>query len=93
MDFIKLFNEVSVVARPAHKGETAIVSLDEKFSDADLDSLDTLLIGIYMCEIYGISEEIGKTMKVSTPMEMYNFIEQNKTKEPESIEQAIKSIQ
>lgn len=92
MDLVKLFNEVAVVARPAHKGETAILSLDEKFKEADLDSLDMLLISIYMCEIYGVPEEIGKTMQVETAVQMYEFLQLHKTKEPSSIEEAIQGI-
>jgi len=92
MDFIKLFNEIAVVARPAHKGEIAILSLDEKFSDAGLDSLDMLLIGVYMADIYGIPEDIAKTMMPTTGNEMLEFIEKHKTQTPESIEEAVKMV-
>lgn len=92
IDFLDLFNKVARVARPAHHAYKPLTSLDTKFADSDLDSLDTLMIGMYMSEIYGISDEIAKALSPKTPADMLNDIDQHKTKEPESIEAAMEVI-
>lgn len=66
MDFLKLFNEVAKVAKPAHT-DLNITNPDEPLKEV-LDSLDNLMVGIFLCEIYGIPEEIGKTCKATTVM-------------------------
>jgi hypothetical protein len=68
-------------------------SLDDKFVDIDVDSLDCLLIVIYMCELFGVPEEIGKEFSPANMRELYNSIMEHKTKVPESIEAAIKEIE
>ena len=90
MDFIKLFNEIAKVAKPTHT-ELNITNPDESLKET-LDSLDNLMIGIFLCDIYGISEEVGKTCKATTVNEYLNFVNVYKTKEPESIEKAVESI-
>lgn len=92
MDFIKLFNEVAKVVKPMHPDFDNAKSLDDKFMDIEVDSLDCLLIGIYLCEIYGISEELGKTLNPQTLREMHDFLMLHKVKEPESIEAVIEAI-
>ena len=56
---------------------------DETFADLNVDSLNIMLLAHYMFEFYGVNEE-QKSFK--TPNELYNFIWQHKTKEPQSIE-------
>jgi len=90
MDFIKLFNEVAKVAKPTYT-DLNITNPDEPLKEV-LDSLDNLMIGIFLCDIYGIPEEIGKTCKATTVNEYLNFVNVYKTKNPESIEKAVESI-
>jgi acyl carrier protein len=92
MDYISLFNAVARIAKPSYIACSDLKSEEEKFSEAGFDSLDMLLISIYFCELYGISEEVGKQMKPTTLKEMLEFIQAHKTKEPESVEQAISEI-
>lgn len=93
MDYLSLFNAVARVAKPAYVQCSDLKDVEEKFSEAGFDSLDMLLIGIYFCELHGIPEEVGKSMKPTTLKEMLEFIQANKTKQPESVEQAISEIQ
>ena len=90
--FIELFNAVARVAKPIHADYDLAKSLDDKFGDIDIDSLDCLLIVIYMCEIFYIPEEIGKEFKPANMRELYDLVMQHKTRAPESIETAIKEI-
>ncbi len=92
MNFLELLNAVAKVAKPSYVGFTEMVDASVPFKDCGLDSLDMLMISVYMCEIYGIPEEIGKEMKVSTPAEMYQFIMDNKSQEPTSVAEAVASI-
>ena len=92
IDFLDLFNKVARVARPAHHAYKPLTDMNIKFTETELDSLDMLMIGMYMAEIYGISDEVSKTLSPKTPSDMLNDINQHKTQEPESIEAAMEVI-
>jgi hypothetical protein len=93
MNFIELFNAVARVAKPMSPDYNLAGSLDDKFQDIDVDSLDCMLIGMYLCDIYGISEEVSKGLNPTNMQEMYDLLMLHKTKEPTSVEQAILEIQ
>ena len=85
VDFLAVFNAVasSVKFKPVSFTEEQVsLSLD----DLGLDSLDKLMCTIYVCEIYGIPEEVGKGIVFKNIQEMLAFVAMNKTKDPESIE-------
>ena len=92
MDFLELFNAVAVAVRPAYHSYSPITDLDMPMTETGLDSMDSLMMGIFFCDIYGISEEVGKEMKPTTPREFQTFLEQHKTKTPASVEDAIKGV-
>ena len=91
--FIELFNAVAKVAKPMHTDYDLAKSLDDNFGDIDIDSLDCLLIVIYMCELFCVPEEIGKEFNPINIRELYNSIMEHKTKVPDSIEAAVKEIE
>lgn len=93
MNFIELFNAVARVAKPMSPDYNLAGSLDDKFQDIDVDSLDCMLIGMYLCDIYGISEETSKGLNPTNMQEMYDLIMLHKTKEPNSIAEAIAEIE
>ena len=92
MDRLELFHAVARIAKPVHLTYTPIASLETPFKEANIDSLDILLICIYFSELYGIDEEAAKTMLPTTPQEIFDFLEVHKTKEPASIEDAVGQI-
>ena len=92
MDFLELLHEVGKLAKPLHSEALAPPTWEGTFDEMNVDSLDLLIIGLYMCDIYGIPEEAGKGMQVKTPTDLKVFIDQHKTKEPESLEAALASI-
>jgi hypothetical protein len=92
MNFLDLLNQVARVAKPAHTSFTSLTSMDVQFKDTDIDSLDGLLILMYMCMIYDISDSVAKEFHPATPQELYDFIEAHKTRDPESIESALEMI-
>lgn len=93
MDYLHLFNEVIKVATPVNSNKAQATSLDQPLSETGLDSLDLLMVGIYLAEIFGVSEEIAKQMQPKTVSDMINYMHFNRSKEPASVEEAIKAIQ
>ena len=92
IDFIELFNKVARVARPAHHEYVPIESMDVKFIDTTLDSLDMLLVGMYMADIYDIEDAIAKELHPESMQEMLDLINLHKKRDPESIEWAMEKI-
>lgn len=93
VEFLELFNNIAKVAKPT--GAIPFKPLTDKncsLTESGLDSLDMLMLSIFMCEIFGISEEVGKNMKPTTVAEMEEFIAKHKQKEPESIQSAVESV-
>ena len=92
MNFLELLNKVARVARPAHHEFIPIESMDERFEETCFDSLDMLMIGMYMAMIYDIEDEISKEFLPETPTSMLEFINTHKKRDPESIEWALEMI-
>ena len=93
MDFLELLHEVGKLAKPLHSEALAPPTWDGTFAEMNVDSLDLIIIALYMCDIYGIPEEIGKTMQVKTATELKAFVDEHKTKEPDSVQAALASVQ
>ena len=91
--FLSLVTEVAKVAKPMHKDTVSVDDMDTLWPEFGVDSLDCIMIFIYMCDIYGVTEEVGKTLMAKTPRELQTFLDQHKTKEPTSIQEAVESIQ
>lgn len=92
-DFLRLLNLVTRVAKPMCPTYDLAKSLDDNFADIDIDSLDALLLIIYMCDLFDVPEEIGKGFAPITVRNLYDLLMEHKTKVPESIEEAVKGIQ
>lgn len=92
MDKLKLLNEVAKVARPASSEDIHIDSLDTLIKNTSLDSLDMLMVMIFLGDIYGIHEDAFKTFLPITAGDIFVFMDANKTKEPTSLEAALESI-
>jgi acyl carrier protein len=92
MNKIELFNGIIGVITPVNSMGAVATSLDQSLADTGLDSLDLLMMGIYLSDIYGVPEEIAKTMQATTVNDMFLFMEQQATKTPTSVHDAIASI-
>jgi acyl carrier protein len=92
MDYLKLFNEVAKIARPVNANNAEAKELGQLLPDTGYDSLDLLMIGIYLSDVFGVSEDVAKSMKPETVKDMMDFFIKHATKHPESIELAIKQI-
>lgn len=87
MNFIEIFNYVAKVARPAHVKVIAATSMEDKFGDLGLDSLDGILLMMFITEIYGISEKDSKDWSPTSIQELHDLVMAIKTKEPASMEE------
>jgi acyl carrier protein len=92
MDKLELFNGIIGVITPVNSMGAEATSLDQSLAETGLDSLDLLMMGIYLSDIYGVPEEIAKTMQATTVNDMFVFMEQKATKTPTSVHDAIASI-
>lgn len=89
---LELLNGVIAVARPIGAKDIEVPSLDADVKATGLDSLDFLMVGVYLSDIYGVSEEDLKNMKANTVREMFDYLIAHKTKEPASVEEALDMI-
>lgn len=93
MDYLKLFNEIIKISTPLNSNKAEATSLEQLLADTGLDSLDLLMVGVYLAEIFGVNEEQAKLVQAKTVGEMISYMHFYRTKEPSSLEEAIKSIQ
>jgi acyl carrier protein len=91
MDKVVLFNELVKVVKPVSAQAVTIDTLDVEIQDTGLDSLDSLMFGVYMGDIYGVPEETFKEFQFKTVKEMFDLFEQHATKTPASLEEALEN--
>jgi len=92
MIFLDLLNRVARHAKPAHQDLSPIDSMETPFKDTEIDSLDGMMIVMYMAIIYGISDDDSKDFTPTTPQELLDFVEKFKTKSPDSFDLAMQEI-
>jgi acyl carrier protein len=101
---IELMNHIITLARPVSAEELKLATLDIEMKDTGLDSLDFLMVGVYLSDVYGVSEEDLKALQPKPPVEgeepksftvrdMFKYMEDHATKKPATLEEAIASIQ
>ena len=92
---LEMLKGIAKLARPVSAEELEIHDLDVLLKDTGLDSLDFLMVGVYLSDIYGVSEEDLKAMKMdetNTMRDMINYMVSKGTKQPTSVEEALASI-
>jgi acyl carrier protein len=100
---IELMNHVIKLARPISADELNITTLDVDVKNTGLDSLDFLMIGVYLSDVYGVSEEDLKMMRPKQPAEgeerkpftvrdIFDYMEKHATKQPTNLKEAIANI-
>ena len=102
-DKIELMNHIIKLARPVSADELKVSSLDAEMKDTGLDSLDFLMVGVFLGDVYGLSEEDLKGMQPKPPTEgeepkpytigdLFKYAEEHATKQPANLKEAIASI-
>jgi|TARA_R110000765_G_scaffold305812_2_gene399694 acyl carrier protein len=92
MDYILLFNELTKIIKVAGGKSCEANSLEDSISGIGLDSLDTIMLCLYLGELYGLDGESSKSIPITTLEEMFDFVATHKTTEPESIEAAVEAV-
>lgn len=92
MDKLAVFNAIVKQARPASTDDVKATSLEDTFKDIGLDSLDTIMILIYFSDVFGVDEEVAKTLQPNTVGECFTLFEAHGTKKPQTEQEALKNI-
>jgi len=93
MDKLELFNALIAVVTPVNSMGARADSLGDLLNVTGLDSLDLLMMGIYLGDIYGVPEEELKLLQPITVKDMFDFMEQRKTKElPATVQEAVEMV-
>jgi acyl carrier protein len=92
MDFLKIFNEIVKLSRPLASPESFAKSMDDKFEDLDLDSMDFIMIYVYFGSIYDVTDEIIRDCKATTPAELKEYLESHAKKIPSTTEEALEDV-
>jgi hypothetical protein len=92
MNFLDLLNMVAREARPAFRDLSPMASMDTPFTETEIDSLDGLMIVMYMAIIYDIHDDLVKDFHPETPQQLFDFLQEHKKRDPVSIEEAQEMI-
>lgn len=101
-DFITIFNYIG--AKEAKSRFAPIVTGEEYLGDTGLDSMDFLILSLYLCTWFGVDNEIAKqlhplregetasaeTGAIATGKDFFAFLEHHKTQEMPSVEDCVK---
>lgn len=81
---LELIQEIVKIVRPVTADEVKYDNgILTEIKDTGLDSLDMIMLSVYLSELYGVPEEIAKTMTdVVTLADVLAFMNDNKTKTP-----------
>lgn len=94
-DLLEILNAAVKLARPIGAQDIHIESLDTPIKETGLDSLDILMVGVYISDVYGVSEENMKLMAFqegATIRDFMNFMIEHKTKDPQTLQEALEAI-
>jgi len=94
-EILEMLNAAVKLARPLGGDDIVIHSLDTLIKDTGLDSLDILMTGVYIADVYGVSDEAMKEIQfneTSTVRDFIKFMQDHKTKEPATLEEAMENI-
>jgi acyl carrier protein len=92
-DFLRLFNTAMALAKPMGKPTVNAEQIDSGFESIDVDSLDLLIIAMYLCDAFAVPEEVGKEMRPANLREMKDFLVANATVEGFDVNSAIAVMQ
>jgi acyl carrier protein len=91
-DFFRLFNACARLAKTPNNPPIPAGSLDDLLPDLNIDSLDTLVLGMYLCDAFGVPEEVGKTMQIRSVGDFKAFLVANATVEQIDVENVISEL-
>ena len=94
MDKLELFNKLVRVVRPAFYDYKEVPSLDVELKNTGLDSLDMVMMGIYLSTIYGVPERIASEFAPETINQLFKLMDANRTQDPPAtVAEALEMVQ
>jgi len=91
MNFIDIFN-IALTEAKYKEPEALATSLDDTMDGLGIDSLDCVLLGSILADIFGIAEEKADEMPMTTLAELEAYINKHKTRDAESKEAVLSVI-
>ena len=91
-DFFRLFNACARLAKTPNNPPIPAGSMHDLLPDLNIDSLDSLVLGMYLCDAFGVPEEVGKTMQVRSVGDFKAFLVANATVEQIDVENVISEL-
>jgi len=92
INFVDLFNALLKTLKPDDEHLIFATSIDDTFQELLSDSLDIMMIILYICEAYGVSEEVARTFMPMSVKDIQDFILENKTIDPQSIDEILSKL-
>lgn len=89
MDFLELVNQVGRAVKKHSQEYKELPSKDSLFKEYGYDSLDTLMLTIYVSEAYGLPKEISEKLFPATVTELELSVSLHKTRDPASIQEVV----
>ena len=93
MDHVALFNELVKVIKVVGGEEAQATSKDDNITEIGLDSLDIVMLHMYVSELYGLDDEATKSIPVGTVEAPFTYAEEHGTRKPKSLEEAMRDVQ
>jgi acyl carrier protein len=87
MNYLDIFNIVARAARPMHSAVSPATDMADRLEDLGLDSLDGLMMMMYLTDLYGIDEATSKEWAPETVQESHDLVMAHKTKEPTTLDE------
>ena len=91
MNFVDIFN-IALTEAKYKEPEALATSLDDTMDGLGIDSLDCVLLGSLLADIFGIAEEKADEMPMTTLAELEAYINEHKTKDVESEEAVLAAV-
>ena len=93
VDKLELFNTLALVVKEGAVTEYIPISnLDTPWGETNLDSMDAIMMNVYLSEVFGVAEETSKQFMFTTPKELLDLVYEHKTITPNSIEEVLQVV-
>lgn len=89
--YLELLTGLAKIIKPMHRNTVTVPDMDVEFKEIDIDSLDTLMLVIYTCELHGISEEVGKECNPKNGRELWDFLQAHKAQDVTDVAAALEA--
>ena len=90
--FLEVFDACVRSAKPVLDDYVQPTSMEATIPEMGLDSLDTALTLALLCEVYGLTNEDAAALPKGSLKQMYDWLQSKKTRDYDSVVDAVKVI-